>query len=74
VSPGVTELLPLSSYKPQIGRLEDIHFNPWFSINVEYMYWQTTYGRAFVMGRSDWECTFVGLADEQFALFLLPVW
>lgn len=54
----------LISKQPQIGRLEDIHFNPWFSINVEYMYWQTTYGRAFVMGRSDWECTFRGLADD----------
>ncbi|EGD73188.1 hypothetical protein PTSG_12225 [Salpingoeca rosetta] len=41
-----------------IGRMEDVHFNPWFSVNKEFMYWQTTYGRAFVLGRSDWEYVF----------------
>eukprot|EP00055_Hartaetosiga_balthica_P006637 m.21294 g.21294 ORF g.21294 m.21294 type:complete len:478 (-) comp5337_c0_seq1:33-1466(-) len=41
-----------------IGRIEDVHFNPWFSVNTDFMYWQTTYGRAFVLGRSDWEYMF----------------
>eukprot|EP01147_Barroeca_monosierra_P010097 gene10097-2265_t len=41
-----------------IGRIEDVHFNPWYSTNNRFMYWQTTFGRAFVMGRSDWEYVF----------------
>eukprot|EP01051_Picozoa_sp_SAG22_P007964 SAG22_NODE_582_length_8879_cov_2.731663_2_plen_241_part_00 len=41
-----------------IGRLEDIHFNPWFSSAKPLIYWQTTHGRAFVFGRSDWEYVF----------------
>lgn len=41
-----------------IGRLEDIHFNPWFSASHPFVYHQTTHGRAFVMGRSDWEYVF----------------
>lgn len=48
---------PCCPLATQIGRLEDVHFNPWFSDNLDFMYWQTTFGRAFVMGRSDWECT-----------------
>merc|ERR1712190_141830 len=32
------------------ARLEDIHFNPWFSSGHPFVYYQTTYGRAFVMG------------------------
>ena len=38
-----------------IGRIEDVHFNPWFSDHSPFVWWQTTYGRAFVFGRSDWE-------------------
>lgn len=41
-----------------IGRLENIHFNPWFSSAQPFMSYQLTYGRAFVMGRSDWEYVF----------------
>ncbi|EDQ90902.1 uncharacterized protein MONBRDRAFT_24025 [Monosiga brevicollis MX1] len=41
-----------------IGRIEDVHFNPWWSSDVNFMYWQTTFGRSFVMGRSDWEYVF----------------
>jgi len=41
-----------------IGRIEDVHFNPWFSSQKPFVYYQTNYGRAFVMGRSDWEYVF----------------
>ena len=41
-----------------IGRIEDVHFNPWFCNNIGYMYEQTQFGRSFVMGRSDWEYVF----------------
>lgn len=41
-----------------IGRIEDVHFNPWYCDEINYMYTQTMYGRAFVMGRSDWEYVF----------------
>eukprot|EP01047_Picozoa_sp_COSAG01_P061253 COSAG01_NODE_7624_length_3123_cov_2.814815_2_plen_379_part_00 len=41
-----------------IGRMEDIHFNPWFSSESGLIKWQVTYGRAFVFGRSDWEYVF----------------
>ena len=38
-----------------IGRIEDVHFVPWFSQAAPLIYHQTTFGRAFVFGRSDWE-------------------
>lgn len=41
-----------------IGRIEDVHFNPWYSTDIEFMSWQTTHGRGFVFGRSDWEYVF----------------
>ena len=41
-----------------IGRMENIHFNPWFSSSQPFMSYQLTYGRAFVLGRSDWEYVF----------------
>jgi hypothetical protein len=41
-----------------IGRIEDVHFNPWFSSAHPFVYYQSTYGRAFVFGRSDWEYVF----------------
>ena len=31
-----------------IGRIEDVHFNPWFSSHRPFVYHQTTFGRAFV--------------------------
>ena len=43
---------------PLLGRIEDVHFNPWFSCDPTFLLWQTTYGRAFVFGRSDWEYVF----------------
>ena len=41
-----------------IGRIEDVHFNPWFSSEHPFIEYQLTQGRAFVMGRSDWEYVF----------------
>jgi hypothetical protein len=37
---------------------EDVHFNPWYSDAHPFVWYQTTHGRAFVMGRSDWEYVF----------------
>lgn len=41
-----------------IGRIEDVHFNPWYSDGHPFYWWQTTHGRAFIFGRSDWEYVF----------------
>ncbi len=41
-----------------IGRIEDVHFNPWYSNKKDFMKWQLTHGRSFVFGRSDWEYVF----------------
>lgn len=40
-----------------IGRLENVHFNPWWSGaggSVAYK-WQIEHGEAFIFGRSDWQ-------------------
>jgi len=41
-----------------IGRIEDVHWNPWYSNKKPFVHYQTTFGRAFVFGRSDWEYVF----------------
>jgi len=41
-----------------IGRIEDVHFNPWYSSNKAFVQWQMLHGRAFVIARSDWEYVF----------------
>lgn len=38
-----------------IGRIEDVHWNPWFSTDKDLFAWQQQNGRAFVIARSDWE-------------------
>jgi hypothetical protein len=40
-----------------IGRIENVHFNPWWSGagNSAAFRWQMENGEAFVFGRSDWE-------------------
>jgi hypothetical protein len=38
-----------------IGRVENVHWNPWFCTRIPFMRWQLTHGRAFVVARSDWE-------------------
>jgi hypothetical protein len=38
-----------------IGRVIDVHWNPWFSNNATYLAWQTVNGVGFQIARSDWE-------------------
>lgn len=38
-----------------IGRIENVHFNPWWSMEPKLFKWQQANGRAFIFGRSDWE-------------------
>jgi hypothetical protein len=38
-----------------IGRIENVHFNPWFSMSPKLFDWQMNNGEAFVFGRADWE-------------------
>lgn len=41
-----------------IGRIENVHFNPWYSSQPVYLEHQLTYGVAFTIARSDWEYVF----------------
>jgi hypothetical protein len=41
-----------------IGRIEDVHFNPWWNSHSMVYQWQTANGEAFVFGRADWEYVF----------------
>jgi hypothetical protein len=41
-----------------IGRIENVHWNPWYSQDKTYFGWQLINGRAFVIARSDWEYVF----------------
>jgi len=38
-----------------IGRIEDVHWNPYWSSGVQITQWSAIYGRAFVIARTDWE-------------------
>ena len=38
-----------------IGRIENVHFNPWWSNRPGLFQWQMENGEAFIFGRSDWE-------------------
>jgi hypothetical protein len=38
-----------------IGRIENVHFNPWWNSHSPVYQWQTRNGEAFVFGRADWE-------------------
>lgn len=38
-----------------IGRIENVHFNPWWSMNPKLFSWQMEHGEAFVFGRTDWQ-------------------
>jgi hypothetical protein len=38
-----------------IGRIENVHFNPWWSMKPMLLEWQMKNGEAFVFGRSDWQ-------------------
>lgn len=38
-----------------IGRIENVHFNPWWNSHTKVYQWQTQNGEAFIFGRADWE-------------------
>jgi hypothetical protein len=38
-----------------VGRIENVHFNPWWSLKPKLFEWQMTHGEAFIFGRSDWQ-------------------
>jgi Pectate lyase superfamily protein len=38
-----------------IGRIENVHFNPWWNGRDQVYKWQTQNGEAFIFGRADWE-------------------
>lgn len=38
-----------------IGRIENVHFNPWWNSHDAVYQWQTRNAEAFIFGRSDWE-------------------
>jgi len=37
-----------------IGRIENVHWNPWWSIGTPVYEWQTQHGVGFIFGRTDW--------------------
>lgn len=41
-----------------IGRIENVHFNPWWSMKPRLFQWQQAHGEAFVFGRTDWQYVF----------------
>ncbi len=38
-----------------IGRIENVHFNPWWRMDCKAYEWQLRNGEAFLFGRADWE-------------------
>jgi len=38
-----------------IGRIENVHFNPWWSCSPAVVKFMVTEGEAFILGRTDWE-------------------
>jgi len=41
-----------------IGRIENVHFNPWWSMKPRLFKWQQEHGEAFIFARSDWQYVF----------------
>ncbi len=41
-----------------IGRIENVHFNPWWSVKPKLFQWQMEHGEAFIFGRTDWQYVF----------------
>jgi hypothetical protein len=41
-----------------IGRIENVHFNPWWSMKPRLLEWQQKNGEAFIFGRTDWQYVF----------------
>jgi hypothetical protein len=40
-----------------VGRIENVHFNPWWSASTKVLNWQQNNAEAFIFGRSDWQYT-----------------
>ncbi len=38
-----------------VGRIENVHFNPWFSLKGKLFAWQQANGEAFIFARTDWQ-------------------
>ncbi len=38
-----------------VGRIENVHFNPWWSLKPKLLAWQMANGEAFVFARTDWQ-------------------
>ena len=38
-----------------VGRIENVHFNPWWSMKPKLFKWQMENGEAFIFGKSDWQ-------------------
>jgi hypothetical protein len=38
-----------------IGRIENVHWNPWWSMAPKLIEWQKKHGEGFVFGRTDWQ-------------------
>ena len=38
-----------------VGRIENVHFNPWWSTKPKLFQWQMEHGEAFIFARSDWQ-------------------
>jgi len=38
-----------------IGRIENVHFNPWWSVSDTLLNWQRENGEAFIFSRTDWQ-------------------
>ena len=41
-----------------IGRIENVHFNPWWSDQPALFHWQQQHGEAFIFARTDWQYVF----------------
>ena len=41
-----------------IGRIENVHWNPWWSMKPKLFEWQMKNGEGFIIGRSDWQYMF----------------
>jgi hypothetical protein len=41
-----------------VGRIENVHFNPWWSKKAKLFQWQMEHGEAFIFGRTDWQYVF----------------
>ena len=41
-----------------VGRIENVHFNPWWTMDTPAYKWQFAHGEAFIFGHADWEFVF----------------